>query len=103
MEKGKKGARKEDIEAMEANIQGLMAQKKSAEDAISDTYLKAPFSGKVVQQYVQNFEDVRAKQAVVRLLDTSRIEMVVNIPESMISYAPSCPIWTTWTGTGCAR
>ena len=52
------------------------------------TYLKAPFEGNVVKTYVENFEDVQAKQPILRILDDSRIEMVVNIPESLISLAP---------------
>jgi len=71
-----------------ADVKSLSASLDAAQDQLDYTYLKAPFDGKVVQQYVQNFEDVRAKEAIVRLLDTSRIEMVVNIPENMISYAP---------------
>jgi len=71
-----------------ADVKSLSASLDAAQDQLEYTYLKAPFDGKVVQQYVQNFESVRAKQAIARLLDTSRIEMVVNIPENMISNAP---------------
>jgi RND family efflux transporter MFP subunit len=71
-----------------ADVKSLSASLDAAQDQLDYTYLKAPFGGQVVQQYVQNFEDVQAKQAIVRLLDTSRIEMVINIPESLISYAP---------------
>jgi RND family efflux transporter MFP subunit len=71
-----------------ADVKSLSASLDAARDQLDYTYLKAPFDGKVVQQYVQNFEDVRGKAAIVRLLDTSRIEMVVNIPESLISYTP---------------
>lgn len=51
------------------------------------TMLKAPFSGRVVATYVENFQDVRAKQPIIRLIDSSRIEMIVDIPESLISQA----------------
>jgi RND family efflux transporter MFP subunit len=71
-----------------ADVKSLSASLDAAQDQLEYTYLKAPFAGKVVQQYVQNFEDVRAKEPIVRLLDTSLIEMVVNIPENMISNAP---------------
>jgi len=60
----------------------------AASDQLSYTKLKAPFSGTVVATYVENFEDVRAKQAIARLIDDSRIEMVVNIPENLISMVP---------------
>ena len=60
----------------------------AAADRLSYTYLKAPFDGTVVNTYVENFDDVLAKQAIVRILDNSAIEMVINIPESLISLAP---------------
>ena len=71
-----------------ADIKSLQASVASAKDKLSYTYLKAPFAGTVVSTYVENFEDVRSKQAVVRLIDDSQIEMVVNIPEDLISLTP---------------
>ena len=52
------------------------------------TNLRAPFTGIVVQTYVDNFENVQIKQPVIRLVDASRIEMIVGIPESLISIVP---------------
>jgi RND family efflux transporter MFP subunit len=40
-----------------------------------------------VRKHVENFQDVREKQPIVRLLVSSRIEMVVDLPETLISYA----------------
>ena len=71
-----------------AGVDALEASVASAEDALGYTYLKAPFDGAVVATYIENFEDVRAKQAVVRILDKSKIEMIVSIPENLISYTP---------------
>lgn len=53
------------------------------------TTLKAPFAGVIVKTYAENFQDVRPKQPIVRLIDNSRIEMIVDIPENFISLAPS--------------
>ncbi len=52
------------------------------------TNLRAPFTGIVVQTYVDNFENVQIKQPVIRLVDASRIEMIINIPENLISIVP---------------
>jgi multidrug efflux pump subunit AcrA (membrane-fusion protein) len=82
------GARPEDIAAKEAEIDSLEASVQSARDELSYTYLRAPFDGTIVAKYVENFEDVQAKQAIMRLLDTSRIEMVVDVPETKISNLP---------------
>jgi RND family efflux transporter MFP subunit len=70
-----------------ANVTSLEASVASAKDQLSYTYLKAPFSGTVVATYVQNFENVRAREAIIRLVDRSKIEMIVNIPETLISLA----------------
>lgn len=83
---GQRGARKEDIAAMEARIGSLEAAQRRAQDALNDTRLRAPFSGVVSEKYAENFEDVLPKQRVVRILDTTRIEMVISIPENMIPY-----------------
>jgi RND family efflux transporter MFP subunit len=71
-----------------AQVKSLEAQVATAKDALSYTYLKAPFNGTVVETFVENYEDVQAKQAIVRIVDTRKIEFVVNIPESLISLAP---------------
>jgi len=55
---------------------------------LSDTVLKAPYSGQIVNVYAEDFEEVAAQQSIARLLDTSRIEMVIDIPETMISLVP---------------
>ena len=51
------------------------------------TQLKAPFSGVVVATFAEDFEEIRAQEPVLRLLDHSKIEMVVDIPEHLISFA----------------
>ncbi len=71
-----------------ADIQSLQASVASAKDKLNYTYLKAPFDGVVVSTYVKNFEFVQAKEPIVRIVDNSRIEMVINIPESLISMVP---------------
>jgi RND family efflux transporter MFP subunit len=81
--KGKKGARKEDIEAQQSRIRGLEAGLKAAQDALEDTYLKAPFAGVVAKRYVENHQEIQAKQPIVFLQDLSQIEVLVDIPETL--------------------
>ena len=70
-----------------AEIRSLQASVDSARDRLGYSYLKAPFDGIVTATYVENYEDVKAKQPIVRLIDHSQIEMIVNIPEVLISHA----------------
>jgi RND family efflux transporter MFP subunit len=59
-----------------------------ARKALSDSVLKAPFDGVITNLYVKNYQAVLPKQPVARLVDNSRIEFVVNIPEQYISLLP---------------
>ncbi len=86
---GQSGARKEDVDAKDAEIRSLEATLTATEDQLRYTELKAPFSGIIAMTYVENFETVQAKQFILRLLDPSKIEMVIDIPENLISAAPN--------------
>lgn len=55
-----------------------------AADNLSYTTLKAPFDGIVAAIYVENHEQVRAKQIVLRFLDIAEREMEINVPEKYI-------------------
>ncbi len=71
-----------------ANVRSLEASVMTAEDLLGYTQLKAPFAGRVVATYVENFEDVLPKRPIVRILDRARVEFHIGIPEGMIGYAP---------------
>jgi RND family efflux transporter MFP subunit len=75
------------VESSRAEIRSLQAAMDSAKDKLDYTYLKAPFDGIVTATYVENYEDVKPKQPIIRLIDHSQIEMIVNIPEVLISQA----------------
>ncbi len=74
-------------DSAKANVDSLIAATEAAEDALGYTQLKAPFDGSIVATYVENFENVHAKQSIARLVDTSKVEMVINVPEGLISHA----------------
>ncbi len=61
-----------------ADTRSLQASVTAARDSLGYTYLKVPFDGTVVTKFVQNFEDVQAKQPIVRIVDDSSIEADVQ-------------------------
>ena len=85
---GLKGARPEDLEAKRSEIRALEAAVENAKNQLDYATLKAPFDGTVAARYVENFQTVQAKQPVVRLLDVSKIEVTIQVPESLISLVP---------------
>jgi RND family efflux transporter MFP subunit len=78
-------AKKGELDSAKAQLQSLQASVATARDNLNYTYLKASYDGTVVETFVENFEDVQAKQAIIRLVDTRKMEFTVNIPESLIS------------------
>jgi len=84
----KAGARKEDIAAKEAEIRTLAAAVDAAQDQVNYTRLVAPFDGRITARFVDNFQTVQAKEPIARLIDAQKIQMVVNIPEHLISLVP---------------
>ncbi len=85
---GQTGARPEDLEAKRAEIRALEAAVANAQNQLDYATLKAPMDGVVAARYVDNFQTVQAKQAIVRLLDVSKIEVTIQVPENLIALVP---------------
>ncbi len=56
----------------------------TAEKDLRDTHLYAPFSGVVARRFVENYENVNAKQVVLRLQDLAYIDVEINVPENIV-------------------
>lgn len=76
------------VRAAEAKIEAVDGALDAARLDLSYTALRAPFDGTISETFAENFQNVIAKRPVVRLLDTSRIEMEVSVPESLIGLEP---------------
>jgi len=61
------------------------AELDKAKKAFDDTSLKAPFGGVVAQRFVENFTEVRAKQQIISLHDSSLMELVIYVPEHIVA------------------
>jgi len=68
-----------------ADLRSSEAALDTAKLRLSYTYLKAPFSGIVSNRFVNNFQEVRAKQIVLALDDLSLVEVFVELPESLMA------------------
>ncbi len=75
-------------DATAAEIRTLTASVERAALDLSYTTLQAPFDGTIVATYIEAFEYVKAQQPIVRLLDKSQVEMVIDVPEGLITLAP---------------
>lgn len=56
----------------------------AAQQDLSDTVIKAPFSGVVTRRRLETFANVQAKQAIADLQDLSSLEVVINVPQRLL-------------------
>ncbi|WP_439102411.1 efflux RND transporter periplasmic adaptor subunit [Congregibacter sp.] len=73
-----------DYDRMEADFRSARAALAQAEAELSYATLRAPFKGRIARRYVDNFEEVRAKQSIVYLQDTEQLYVIIALPESVI-------------------
>lgn len=77
--------KKETSNQLKAELTIAQGDFDQAVDNLSYTALKAPFDGIIAAIYIENHEQVRAKQVVLRFLDIADREMEINVPEKYIN------------------
>lgn len=73
-----------DYDRMEANFRSATAALSQAEKDLEYTVLTSPFRGRVAQRMVENFEEVQARQTVFSLQNTNRLDIIIDVPESVV-------------------
>jgi len=64
--------------------QSAKAQLASANNNLDYSMLRASFDGVIAKVYSKNYQEINAKEPMVRLHDLSEIQLIVNIPESIM-------------------
>jgi len=75
---------KMDFDKLEANFLSAKAALNLAKQQLAYTELKAPFNGVVARRYIQNFEEIQAKQEIITLNDNDILEVKFDLPENLI-------------------
>ncbi len=79
------GGREEEVRASRANLRSIRSNLSQAEASLEDTSLKIPFDGIISQKHVSNFQQIGAGTIIYTLVDISRVELQVSVPESLIN------------------
>jgi membrane fusion protein, multidrug efflux system len=77
--------REEDIQAKEAEVRGLEARVVEANLQLEDCTLRAPYDGVIAQRFVEEGQNIRAKDRVVKFQDVDEIDIAVDIPETVMA------------------
>jgi membrane fusion protein, multidrug efflux system len=60
----------------------------AARKEFEDTRLKAPFAGVIARRFVENFQNVQAKEPVASLQNLDEMEIVIHVPERVVRAEP---------------
>ncbi len=74
-----------EVEANRAQRDVAKARFQRAQQNLGYTELRAPFTGRVGRKFVDNFEDVQAKEIILSLQNLSAVEIVINVPEQVLA------------------
>ncbi len=74
-----------DVETRRAQRDVTAAQLEQARRNLGYTRLVAPFSGHIGKKYLENFEEVRAREPVLTLHRIDTVEVTIDIPESVLT------------------
>ena len=77
--------REEDIQAAEASVRGLEGRVVEANIQLEDSTLRAPYDGIIAQRFVEEGQNVRAKQPIVRFQDVDEIDIAIDVPETVMA------------------
>lgn len=73
-----------DFDQMEAQYRSASAALSQARKDLEYTVLNAPFTGRIAQRAVENFEEVQAKQTVFWLHNIDVLDVIIDLPESVV-------------------
>jgi membrane fusion protein, multidrug efflux system len=73
------------LKVSKAELQSAQAGLVIAQDQLDYTSLRAPFSGIVARKYADNYQEIKAKDPVISLQNISDIDIVVDVPEMMMT------------------
>ena len=83
LRKARIGGREEEIEAAEARLRSLEAQRDEARAALDDASLKSPFRGRLTETFVDNYQTIEAAVPIAVLQNIETLEVTVGIPEQL--------------------
>ncbi|WP_046005255.1 efflux RND transporter periplasmic adaptor subunit [Pseudoalteromonas rubra] len=68
-----------------ANKQVAESAFKIAQTNLENSELRAPFDGTIAKVFVKNFENIVAKQNILRLETRDRMDVVIQVPEKLVA------------------
>lgn len=72
------------LDIARSSFQAAEAALKQAKDNVGYTVLSAPYDGRIGRVYVDNFENVQAKEPIAQFQSANDLAVVFNVPERLL-------------------
>jgi RND family efflux transporter MFP subunit len=73
-----------DFDRMEADFRSAAAALSQARRDLEYTVLVSPFTGRIAERKVENFEEISARQTIFSLQNINKLDVIIDIPESIV-------------------
>jgi RND family efflux transporter MFP subunit len=77
--------REEDVQAAEAEVRGLEGRVVEANLQLADCSLRAPYNGVIARRFVEEGQNIRVAEPIVRFQDVDEVEIKVDVPETVMA------------------
>lgn len=76
----------QEMEMARSNYEQARANYEAQRNNLSDTYLRAPFSGSIAKRVVENYQRVNAGETVAQLIDSKELQINFTLPDNSLSW-----------------
>ena len=90
------GIAKSQVEDARSNYELQKVRLSKANERLADTRIQAPFDAYVSRRYFDEYVNIRSGDPIVRLLDLTRIQAVINIPEHLLATVSEEQVKASW-------
>jgi len=73
-----------DFDRMEADFRSAAAALSKAKRDLDYTVMVSPFTGRIAERKVENFEEITAKQTIFSLQNINKLDVIIDVPESVV-------------------
>ena len=73
-----------DFDRMEADFRSATAALSKAKRDLEYTVMVSPFTGRIAERKVENFEEITAKQTIFSLQNINKLDVIIDVPESVV-------------------
>ncbi len=87
----KQAISQQEYETTLAGYENSKAAFESAKQMLTETTLRAPFDGFIQEKFVSNYQEIRAGESVVSLINPKKLQMEANLPDNALSIIMNNP------------